>query len=240
MKQYAAVLTALCLALCLTACGGGQTNTPQTSAPVGTPPAETSVPTPAPAADPYADVLARYETAVREDWDSSKLSEAGMSVLCADGCGTDAAGALGYLLRDLDGDGSDELLIGLQSDDSLLQELVFDLYTVKDGAAVQIFSGWERSRWYLEEDGLLVSEGSDSAFTSMWYVYQLSDGALKPVQAVVYDSAQDEAQPWRRFDGDWETVQGVPISEEEGQKLTADLEARFTVPEYTPFTGGQL
>ncbi len=92
---------------------------------------------------------------------------------------------LGWLMKDLDGDGLDELLLG----ELTLGEEVGPIYNIfkleDDGGLRRIVDGWERSRWYLLADGTLVNEGSSGADDSFREAYGFADGELVPVNRAV-------------------------------------------------------
>ena len=52
-----------------------------------------------------------------------------------------------WLLLSLDGDGVNELLIGQISGDEFTDKVIFDAYTLVDGAPVQLFQSRERARY---------------------------------------------------------------------------------------------
>ena len=63
----------------------------------------------------------------------------------------------GWLLRDLDGDGIPELLLGADWGDG--HSVIFNIYRLDGAKAVRVVDGWSRSRWYLCTDGSLAHEG---------------------------------------------------------------------------------
>ena len=72
----------------------------------------------------------------------------------------------GWLLRDLDGDGIPELLLGANWDEG--HTVIFNIYRSGGTRAVRVVNGWNRNRWYLCTDGSLANEGSSSAFESTY------------------------------------------------------------------------
>lgn len=83
---------------------------------------------------------------------------------------------LGYEIRDLNGDGVPELLIATMPVESVEHAYcnIVALYTVRDGAVVQIAEGWSRSRYYLMQDNSLYYSGSSGALYSSFGAYALS------------------------------------------------------------------
>ena len=89
----------------------------------------------------------------------------------------------GWLLRDLDGDGILELLLGADWGDG--HSVIFNIYRLDGAKAVRVVDGWNRSRWYLCTDGSLANEGSSSAFESSYSYYRYENGALRHLETVI-------------------------------------------------------
>ena len=89
----------------------------------------------------------------------------------------------GWLLRDLDGDGTPELLLGADWGDGY--GVIFNIYRLDGAQAVRVVDGWNRSRWYLCTDGSLANEGSSSAFESSYSYYRYENGALRHLETVI-------------------------------------------------------
>ena len=67
----------------------------------------------------------------------------------------------GWLLRDLDGDGTSELLLGADWGDGY--GVIFNIYRLDGAQAVRVVDGWSRSRYFLCSDGTLAHEWSGGA-----------------------------------------------------------------------------
>lgn len=89
----------------------------------------------------------------------------------------------GWLLRDLDGDGSPELLLGANWDEG--HTVIFNIYCYGGARAVRVVNGWNRSRWYLCTDGSLAHEGSDGASEGTYSYYRYENGALRHLETVI-------------------------------------------------------
>ncbi|MBR6088967.1 MAG: hypothetical protein IKP86_03470 [Anaerolineaceae bacterium] len=109
--------------------------------------------------------------------------------------GTDAAANTGFYVTDLDGDGTPELFFGENYPESS-STIFYDMYTLADGELVHVFDGWDRSRYYLCENGGIAHEGSSSAFESSTGYYYFTNGELKLMQALVYNSRINPEKPW--------------------------------------------
>ena len=89
----------------------------------------------------------------------------------------------GWLLRDLDGDGTPELLLGADWGDGY--GVIFNIYRLDGAKAVRVVDGWSRSRWYLCTDGSLAHEGSDGASEGTYSYYRYENGALRHLETVI-------------------------------------------------------
>lgn len=189
MKKSCAIIAAI-LSLCmLCACGAGQPAAADTPAPTQAP-ANTSEPaapspevTEAPEVDynaAYASVLTAYRDALAANAGEGDLMDAGLSVLCIY-AGEDKPACVGYCFADLDGDGTSELLIGQISGDEFTDKVIFDAYTLVDGAPVQLFQSRERARYYLCGDNTVAFEGSSGADSSDSELYSVSGGVLTAI-----------------------------------------------------------
>lgn len=89
----------------------------------------------------------------------------------------------GWLLRNLDGDGIPELLLGADWGDG--HTVIFNIYRLDGAKAVRVVDGWSRSRWYLCTDGSLAHEGSDGASEGTFSYYRYENGALRHLETLI-------------------------------------------------------
>ena len=89
----------------------------------------------------------------------------------------------GWLLRDLDGEGIPELLLGADWGDG--HTVIFNIYCLDGAKAVRVVDGWSRSRWYLCTDGSLAHEGSDGASEGTFSYYRYENGALRHLETLI-------------------------------------------------------
>ena len=87
----------------------------------------------------------------------------------------------GWLLRDLDGDGIPELLLGADWGDG--HTVIFNIYRLDGAKAVRVVDGWSRSKYFLCSDGTLAHEWSGGA--DHWGRTYLRYGeTLLPIESV--------------------------------------------------------
>lgn len=134
----------------------------------------------------YGEVIELYSNAVREQWDWGKVAEWGFEPDCF----VSSLDNDGYILKDLDRDGNDELII--LSRDSLKPErfedfggMIYAVYALQSDKPVRVLESWTRSRNYLCTDGGIYNEGSDGAAYSTWCIYDIQDG-----KAVIREGVQ--------------------------------------------------
>jgi len=153
----------------------------------------------------YEGMIEAYRMAITQGIQPDKFGEFDISL----GIATveDPLDTIGYCLRDLDGDGEDELII---TDGGTL----YGVYTLENGKAKSILCSWERCRYYLCGDGYLYSEGSGGAAVTYYEFIRLEDGRMFTVESLMTDYSSDPESPWFRLStGTDDTV--TPITEEE-------------------------
>jgi len=122
----------------------------------------------------YAEILQKYQNAIREAWDYEKLSMEGMCLMLAD-----SGSKTGYAITDLDEDGTMELIIAAQEDaPEALNKMVFSLYTLENGKPRQLFQAGERDRYEWIGDNRFANEGSSGADDSVSTILKLENGTL--------------------------------------------------------------
>ena len=190
--------------------------------------------------DAYEKILEEYKTMMSEKWDLEKISEKNLCTLVGAFYDDNAAAHTGYLLYDLNGDNQPELLIGETDATEAVNRMIFDAYTIKDGAVQQLFVSHERNRYYLTEDEagacMIANEGSNGAANSGWTYYTLGEDGLQVVQAVICDGLADEEHPWfLAHDDDWDVTNDEPIDEQTAQDMIDSYTQNYAKLDWIPF-----
>lgn len=125
----------------------------------------------------YEDVIELYAHAVQEQWESEKINALGFEPDCF----VHSMENDGYMLKDLNQDGNDELIILAKGSLTAsrfenFEDMVYAVYTLQNNKPVRALESWTRSRNYLCADGGIYNEGSDGAAYSTWCVYDIRDG----------------------------------------------------------------
>ncbi|MDO5133675.1 MAG: YARHG domain-containing protein [Eubacteriales bacterium] len=141
----------------------------------------------------YREIRERYENSFLEKWDEDEYDAHGVNRLVYN---LDGPGDLGYMYRDLDGDGEDEFLIGPTDTRSFGEGAVFVIYTMEDGIPVEVASGDENSIYYICGDGSVCRElNYEDGSWEMDY-YDLEDGSLSVTNVLVMDEEENSEEPW--------------------------------------------
>lgn len=194
---------------------------------------------------PYNSVLKKYCAALHQKWNSERIAEEGLTNIVMYNNGRYEGGKyqrsenplenMGYCLIDINKDGVNELLIGQMGDN-----VIYDLYTVKDGSAHNVALGWERNRYYVyEEDGeyRIARECSSGASLNSNDNYILENGELKHVWSVIMNGFASEHNPWfMAYDGEFDVSNDTPITEDEYWETINEYNEKYIAPEYIPFS----
>ena len=186
----------------------------------------------------YADVVSKYVTAVEEGWDAVKLEEENMSPelysLYAS-AGNKALKQYGYLYKDINHDGVDELLLG-DIDGSSEPTIIYDIYTVVDKKPALVVSGSARDRYYVLGYGGIVNEFSGGAMESGVNIYDIEPNSTNLLHqySVKYDGYADEKNPWFVSYGDdsWESM-----TEEDFNSRIDTVTSEYEKLELQPLSG---
>ena len=142
----------------------------------------------------------------------------------------------GYLIRDLDGNGVDELIFG-ENDEDGWNGIVFDIYTMSDGEVVRIIDGWERSRYYICENGYIAHEWDAGAgdFGFDYYAYQGME--LKYIEGVAFSGDAFGEQWYYSNEHEFASQEDEAISEARAREIRDGYVYEY--PQFIPFVPGK-
>lgn len=151
----------------------------------------------------------------------------------------------GYLIEDIDGNGTDELIFGENGNnpddtwDDMLDGVVYEIYTTYNGKPVRVLKGWERNRYYFCENGMIANEGSSGAGNSSYAYFTFEGSRLHLVEAVIYDGMKDADHPWfYSTESEYDAENAEPISEERGIEIREKYV--YEHPVFIPFAEENL
>ena len=109
----------------------------------------------------YATVIGEYYAALSEGYDAARMMEQGLNYMTADRFFAEPLEDIGYVVTDLDEDGTEELVIGSLKDDDFYGKLIFSLYTLDEKGVPQLlFDSTERNRYYYAGSFCFANLGS--------------------------------------------------------------------------------
>lgn len=120
----------------------------------------------------YADIVSEFTI---DDFFPMTLGTFEMKI---GGSGENALGNLGYALKDVNEDGTNELLIMKVSNPGetpVYGKNILAMYTIVNDEACFLTGGWERNRIFLLSDNRIFNEGSSGADDSSYDIYKLID-----------------------------------------------------------------
>ena len=121
----------------------------------------------------YADVVSFLVQGFQCGWEGMSPEDQGLSYVYS--YNSDFAG---HAMKDINGDGIPELLIGDRFEDGTT--VIYDIYTIhpRTASLIHLASGGERDRFTINESGTIIEEGSNSASDSFTKVYRIMKGKL--------------------------------------------------------------
>ena len=101
---------------------------------------------------------------------------------------------LGYVLMDVDRDGTKELILGAAEENEFGEnggEIVYAMFTLRDRKPVKLVQSFERNRFYLAKDRRIYNEGSSGAANSVFNLYTLAGDTLT-LRECLWSNGTDE------------------------------------------------
>ena len=157
-----------------------------------------------------------------------------------------ATGVVGYMFKDLTGDGFAELIIAAVADneDSWYNTPeIFSVYTIAFDMPLLLAEGRARSSYHLLDDGTFLYEGSGGAAYTGVGNFRMSQGGMSLVCNEFYFTEPDEADPntvyvYKNTTGKWNTElsEKIELTIDDLSEIRKDYEAKLVFLELTPFS----
>lgn len=167
---------------------------------------------------PYQDLLRRYKAFILAngatdagEQDFTGVEEA-LNWMKVEG----ALSGVGYLEKDITGDGVPELIIGAvpgTGTQTGADNAAYAVYTLVSGRPQLVFEGWERNRYRYLGNGRFFNQGSNGAMYSIFGTYALSSNGQSLQNEeyfFTYDKANQGMGLYRNTTGQWDPA----VSEE--------------------------
>ena len=184
----------------------------------------------------YAEVLDAIYDGITSGWDGYDYDTAPISYLWWTSYSStdaiDSLGEAGYAFVDLDGDGTNELVVAVFQGTGWFS-YPYDVYSYVDGKVVHLQEQGERYGFTLLSNGLIYVWGSGGASTTYRVLYELVGGELQLVEAVTYDSSENEDNPWFYSTTTTDVSQMESISADEAEAI---MDTWFAEHEELEFT----
>lgn len=140
--------------------------------------------------DIYQDILRNYYTAILEKRDTGWYIENDMNYLLSEDFSGGIMDNVGYAIIDLDNDGNDELIIGLNDNvtDEFYQKMILIIYSGEQ----EVFSSMERDRIYYAGENKFASLGSSGAAYSFETTLKYENGEMIDMTYITDVSAYEQ------------------------------------------------
>lgn len=155
---------------------------------------------------------------------------------------------LGYVIRDLDGDGVDELILGCNEVSYPgWGNFIYDIFTIKDGQRVHILDGWERNIYQLCDDGTIYNSGSGGAGHRGYNFYDYKNGVLINKERLYQEhekwhyTNEPKEEPYVQYGTDASVSYEDPykgmtlISKEQADSIINGYESKIIKIDFIPF-----
>ena len=130
----------------------------------------------------YGEVLAKYYDLIAHPDGDRLFADGECGVFeAAQAIGDEALNTIGYVFTDLNGDGTDELLVGVfdKAEGAHVKNELYAGYTLAGDAPVLLFEGWARNAYSLMDGGSLYYYGSGGAMYSIFGEAVVNGDALE-------------------------------------------------------------
>ena len=147
---------------------------------------------------------------------------------------------LGYALIDLDGDGTEELMIGCADENDFGPhggEIIIAMFGIEDGKPVKIFESWARNRHYLYTNNTILQRGSNGASATFSEIFRLEDNELLSEKRLWSNGIDEKGNLLVYYceGGNCEEGEKTRITKEQSKELGKDFsDAPIPLPSLIP------
>ena len=113
----------------------------------------------------------------------------------------EALAHIGYVFYDVDGNGTEELIIAdmLDGDGGPWDNRILLMYSLADDKPALLIDGWARNRYYLLNDGTIYHEGSSGAAYSVFATFRMAEDGISLEVIDYYSSGYYGDSKWGWF-----------------------------------------
>lgn len=184
--------------------------------------------------EPYRQVIETYYNVFYADWyealTESDLYQMGVSTELLELSG-EQCDAFGYYLEDINGDGTDELFMGMNNDE--YTEALYQIFTLINGELSCIYVSGDGSAAYLRTDGTLLYESATEDNDVSCFIYTLNGQGTAELTSGVMSTG-----------GAWYTVangnRGPSINEAQFEQTLTECEQGIQYIQYAPLKDWQF
>lgn len=186
---------------------------------------------------PYMPVLHQYYIAMLERWSWETLLDHELSEMCESHYESNPHATIGYMLQDMNDNGTPELLIGSLLD-GYTGYMLFAMYGLVDQNPKEIIRSWARSRFYLCKDRIIGHEGANGAASGLDALMYLSDNnKLNYIEVTIIEGDYSPETPyWQSNTYEYGHPSGKILTKEEFTANLARYQSLRTQYPLTPFS----
>lgn len=134
-------------------------------------------------------------------------------------------GELGYLVTDLDGNGTPEVIVSEG-------KVIYDLYTLERGEYLHLFSGGEQNTYELCKENYIFNTVSGGEGGTTYQYFRLNGSELLKEVSLVHEVNAEE-ENWYLMGGFQYSIHRIPIDKEQAANI---IDSYRVIPiEITPF-----
>lgn len=136
---------------------------------------------------------------------------------------------VGYAMKDLDKDGTPELIIAATGTGNHSENIIYEIDTLINGVPQRLCVSRARDRYYLRTDSTVLNEASGGAAYSYNYILRFKNGVLSQQEALRSDIDEKNVAVWFLT----QYGQEKQISEGEARSLIKAYESAIYLPYFT-------